>query len=151
MNELKTQPWAWAVTLALSATCTVGYAGQENAKNPSSAGFTRAQVVAERDATRRTHRWDEPGAQWVFRAGAEPVAAPGMTRGEVRSEREAFARSYHWDESRGGWLPRVALQREGSALTRAQVTAETIRFHATHDWNEATQLWTEHLRRPYAL
>lgn len=144
MNTLKTQRLAWSLALAMTASC-VATAAQEGMQGVVSTGLTRDQVVAELLATQKTHRWDEPSAQWVPRGPTRP-AASDLTRADVRAELAVFTSAHRFDESQGGWVARNMPPRAEDELTRRQVAASTILFLETHAWDESTQLWTEHAR-----
>lgn len=146
MNNLKTYRIAWGWMLAMTVSSVATAAPELVADMPSSR-LARQEVIAELQATQRTHRWDEPSAQWVSRRPTTPTAA-GSTRDQVRAELTAFTSSNRWDESLGGWIPRTAVARETNGLTRAEVAASTLLFLETHHWDESTQLWSEHARIP---
>lgn len=145
MNNMKTYRIAWGWMLAMTVSSVATAAPEFVADMPSS-GLTRQEVIAELQAAQRTHRWDEPSAQWVSRRPT--TTAAGSTRDQVRAELAAFTTSNRWDESHGGWIPRTVAARDAGALTRAEVVASTRLFLETHDWDESAQRWSEHVRVP---
>lgn len=142
MNTSKTRRLAGSWALAMTASCAA-IAAQDEMPGAPSIGLTRNQVVAELLATRQTHRWDEPSAQWVLFGSPRPMASV-RTRGEARAEWAAFAAAHRFDESQGGWIRTRMPARADVGPTRDQVAASTSLFLETHAWDEFTQLWTEH-------
>lgn len=144
MNTPNTRRLAWGWALAMTASCAA-MAAHDHMPGAPSTDLTRSQVVAEVLASRQTHRWDEPSAQWVPLGPAKPAVGV-RTRDEVRAERAAFAAAHRFDESQGGWIRTRMPARVDVGPTRDQVAASTSLFLETHAWDEFTQVWTEHAR-----